>query len=253
MNEHIGKPFDLDNLVHTLLRVTGFKVAEPRAADAPQPAFSPANEVAPNALDVSGVDVAGALARMGGLTALYVRLAHQFLDTLADELVALHAALSGERGQATLLAHSLKGTAGTLGAMQLSQMAAGLEKLCKAGAGEAALQAAWLPVESTANAAAASLQAALISLGTDPAVERNAAPPNARGQAFAQALSELKTLLEAQEFSALEKFAELRPVLAELPEALFSPLEEALQDLDMEGALRACDAIDDWALCLPAT
>jgi PAS domain S-box-containing protein len=253
MNEHIGKPFDLDNLVHTLLRVTGFKVAESMTAETPQHATSPVKEAAPKALEVSGLDVAGALARMGGLTTLYLRLAHQFLDTLADELAALRAALSGERGHATLLAHSLKGTAGVLGAMQLSQMAAGLERLCKAGASEAELQDAWLSVESAAKADAAGLQAALISLGTDQPVESNAALPNARGQAFTEALSELKSLLEAEEFSALEKFAELRPVLVELPEELFSPLEEALQDLDIEGALRACNAIDNWASCLPTT
>ena len=253
MNEHVGKPFDLDNLVHTLLRVTGFKVSETMAADAPQPVSSQATAITPDALETSEVDVAGALTRMGGLTALYLRLAHQFLDTLADELAALQASLSGERAHATLLAHSLKGTAGVLGALRLSQMAAGLEKLCKAGAGDDELKAAWERVESVAKADAASLQAALISLATDQPAESHVAPPGARGQALTHALFELKTLLEAEDFSALGKFAELRPVLAEVPEELMSPLEEALQDLDMEGALRACDAIYDWASCLPTT
>ena len=253
MNEHIGKPFDLDNLVHTLLRVTGFKVAEPMAAEAPQPVPSLVKEVTPNALEVSGVDVAAALARMGGLTSLYLRLAHQFLDTLADELTALHAALSGERGHVALLAHSLKGTAGVLGATQLSQMAADLEKLCKAGASDAELQSAWLRVQAVAKTDAASLQAALTSLGTDQPTESHAAPQNARGQTMCQVVGALKTLLQAEDISALEKFAELRPVLAELPEVLLSPLEEALQDLNMEDALRACNAIDDWASCLPTT
>ena len=253
MNEHVGKPFDLDNLVHTVLRVTGFKVSEAVIADAPQPVSPLPKPASPDAMEVTGVDVAGALTRMGGMTELYLRLAHQFLDTLADELAALHAALAGERAHATLLAHSLKGTAGVLGAMGLSQMAAGLEKLCKTDASEAELQAAWQRVESVAKTEAASLQAALISMTTDQPARSHAETTGARGQALTQALSELKALLEAEDFSALEKFAELRPVLAGLPEGLMSPLEEALQDLNMEGALRACDAIDDWASCLPTT
>jgi HPt (histidine-containing phosphotransfer) domain-containing protein len=180
-------------------------------------------------------------------------LAEQFLDTLADELAALHTALSGERGQATLLAHSLKGTAGVLGATQLSQAAAELEKRCKAGASDAEVQAAWLPVESAAKADAASLQAALVSLLSDQPADSHAALPNAHGNAMTQAVAELKPLLATEDFSVLEKFAELRPVLAELPEALFSPLEKALQDLDMDGAMRACSAIDEWASCLLPT
>ena len=253
MNEHVGKPFDLDNLVHTLLRVTGFKVSEVMAADAPEPAFLPMKAAVAEAGEVSGVDVAGALARMGGLTPLFLQLAQQFLDSLTAELAALHAALSGERGQARLLAHSLKGTAAVLGATPLSHVAAALEKLCKADASDAELQAAWLRVESVAKADAASLQAALISLVTDQSANSHAAPLSAGGEAIGHALSELKALLMTEDFSVLEKFAELRPVLAELPEALLSPLEEALQDLDMQGAMRACSAIDEWASCLLPT
>jgi CheY-like chemotaxis protein len=249
MNEHVGKPFDLDDLVHTLLRVSGFQVSEAIAAVAPGTVTQPAKAVTSEALKVSGVDVAGALTRMGGLIPLYIRLAHQFLDGLADELAALHDAFSGEREKAILLAHSLKGAASVLGAMQLSQMAAGFEKLCKADANAAELQAAWLRVEAVAKEDAASLNAALVSLATDQPAENHDPLPNTSGQALTQALSDLKTLLEAEDFSALEKFAELRPVLTDVPEGLLTPLEEAMQELDMEGALRACEAIEDWETC----
>jgi CheY-like chemotaxis protein len=253
MNEHVGKPFDLDNLVHTLLRVTGFKASEDRVAHSPKPDSLSVQGNVPSDMKSSGVDVAGAMKRMGGVTALYLRLAQQFLDTLSDELAALHSALSGEPGQATLLAHSLKGTAAVLGVTQLSHVAAGLEKLCKAGSTEAELQAAWLQVETVAKADSVSLQTALLSLGTNQTAQSHAALAQvpAHGKALTQAMAELSALLVAQDLSALEKFAELRPVLAELPEGLLSPLEEALQDLNMEGALRACGAIEDWASCQP--
>jgi PAS domain S-box-containing protein len=249
MNEHVGKPFDLDHLVHTLLRVTGFKVSEAMAMDGKAYASAPLPAPVSNMGEAFGVDVAGALTRMSGMTELYLHLAHEFLNTLAAELAALRAALTGELGQATLLAHSLKGTAATLGATNLSHSASVLEKLCKTGADGAALQAALLRVEFVAKADAANLQAALISLVTDQPALRQTGPPQGDSQALVRALAELKPLLVAQDFSALEKYAEMRTVLAELPEALLAPLDEALQNLDMEGALRACSAVEDWVVC----
>jgi hypothetical protein len=115
------------------------------------------------------------------------------------------------------------------------------------------LQAAWLRVESVAKADAASLQAALIALLTDQAAEPVPMPPRLDVRALTQAIAELKPLLEADDFSALEKFAVQRPLLAELPEALLAPLDAALQDLDMAAGLRACSAIDDWAACQQPT
>ena len=264
MNEHVGKPFDLDHLVHTLLRVTGFKA--PQWMDAPDavvttaPLAAPAPS-APAALDMAVVDatvvdMAGAQARMGGSSALYLRLAQQFVESLAAELAQLQAALAGPPAQATLLAHSLKGTAAILGALQLSQRAADLEKLCKAQAGGGELNSAWLRVESAAQETAASLQAALQAKEAEEAEEAGETGPPAAGYALPQpaqreavslAMAELMPLLQAEDFAALEIFAGMRAVLAEVPEALLSPLEEALQDLDMERALQACGVIDDWS------
>jgi CheY-like chemotaxis protein len=253
MNEHVGKPFDLDHLVHTLLRVTDFQATEPVVVAVQESALAPANVAVPSAVEVPKLDVSDALARMDGMTALYVRLARQFLDALPGQLAELHAALTDARGQATLLAHTLKGTAALLGVTPLSQAAAALEKLCKAGASDVELQSTWLRVESVAKADAASLQAALLTLAPDPAERSQAAQSPVHSKALTQAMAELKPLLDAEDFSVLEKFAQVRGLLAELPDALLSPLEEALQDLDMEAALQACSSIEDWASCQPVT
>jgi HPt (histidine-containing phosphotransfer) domain-containing protein len=253
MNEHVGKPFDLDNLVHTLLRVTGYVVPELVQAQLPVAAAAPAI-VAVEVAQVDGLDVAGAVDRMDGLTSLYGRLAQQFLETLEVQLAELQSAIRVDRAQATLLAHTLKGTAGVLGATHLSQAAAALEKLCKSGeADDAALQAEGRHVEEVAKALAPLMQAALKKFAGAQPVAHQAETVHTAGQALVQAMAELKPLVAAEDFSVLQKFAELRTVLAELPEALFSPLEEALQDLDMQGAQQACAAIDDWIACLPVT
>jgi HPt (histidine-containing phosphotransfer) domain-containing protein len=213
----------------------------------------PVKDVAPDLPEAASVDVASALARMGGLTALYLRTARQFLDTLPAQLADLQAALEGDAAQVTRLAHTLKGTAAMLGATRLSHRAAELEQLCKAGGGTANLQATWLRLESVAKADVASLQAALVVMRVDQPAQSDAAAPNKPANALVQAVAELKALLEADDYSALERFAELRPVLAELPDVLLMPLEAALQDLDMPGALQACGAIEGWASCLLPT
>jgi len=87
MNEHVGKPFDLNHLVTLLLRhvphvavlqkgatlVAGASTATTPAADAP--GWIP-----------SVLDVDTAMARMGGAQALYVRAARAFAAELPDQL-----------------------------------------------------------------------------------------------------------------------------------------------------------------------
>jgi CheY-like chemotaxis protein len=253
MNEHIGKPFDLDHLVHTVLRVTGYKTPIENRVDMHRPNPVPVKDVVPDLQEAASVDVASALARMGGLTALYLRTARQFLDTLPGQLANLHASLEGDAAQATRLAHTLKGTAAVLGATRLSHGAAELEQLCKVGASAATLQATWLRVEAVARADVASLEAALVGLHIDQPAESHAATPQSPTHALVQAVAGLKALLEADDYSVLERFAELHSVLAELPDGLLSPLEAALQDLDMPGALQACGAIEDWTTSPLAT
>jgi hypothetical protein len=47
-------------------------------------------------------------------------------------------------------------------------------------------------------------------------------------------------LLEAQDLTVLEVFAESRAALKSLPPEHINPLETALQDLDLDAALRVC-------------
>jgi HPt (histidine-containing phosphotransfer) domain-containing protein len=78
------------------------------------------------------LDVASALERISGLTALYVEIAGEFVQALdaveADfRRAALEQGLQALAGQM----HTLKGTASTLGADLLSEHAATLEALFK--------------------------------------------------------------------------------------------------------------------------
>ena len=133
MNAHVGKPFDVAHLVTVLLRVTGRTdaLSPAQAALAPAPLVA-AVPMAPLSVarDIPYLDVATALERISGLTSLYVEIARDFVATL-DLVESDFRRAALEPGMPALVGqmHTLKGTAGTLGADRLSKHAATLETL----------------------------------------------------------------------------------------------------------------------------
>jgi HPt (histidine-containing phosphotransfer) domain-containing protein len=68
---------------------------------------------------------------MGGNNKLYQKMLCRFYETQKDFVVSFEVAwASGDAGQATMSAHTLKGLAGTIGAQRLQQAAAALESTC---------------------------------------------------------------------------------------------------------------------------
>jgi signal transduction histidine kinase/CheY-like chemotaxis protein len=161
MNEHIGKPFDLGQLVALLRAITGAdgSAAMPQGAQplqAPWPALA-------------GIDLEAALSRLGGQRALYVDIAREFMDELHSTLIELDDKLgASDAPHAKRLLHTLKGNAGTLGLQALANECARLERLCKdPGLGAKGLEQcrAELPaLKAAAESAKALLQKAVATL-----------------------------------------------------------------------------------------
>jgi HPt (histidine-containing phosphotransfer) domain-containing protein len=118
MDDHIGKPIDLDVLVNTILKhcmreggeVRHFESTASPAADCTQ-------------------DFRDALRRIGENHLLFADMSKLFArscTTLAADLQ--RHVLREDKAAATALLHTLQGTAGTVGAMSLVNYAAGLEK-----------------------------------------------------------------------------------------------------------------------------
>jgi HPt (histidine-containing phosphotransfer) domain-containing protein len=254
MQEHVGKPFDLHQLVQTLLRVSGFTPGSGSVvvADAAT-ATAPDRVVAPVA-GGDGLDVAAALARMGGLRKLYLRSTQDFLLSLPEQLAQLRSALETDSAHCGMLAHTLKGTAATLGANRLSQAASQLEVQCQDPLSVAPRRAALDALQQVAAQAAQGLQQAVQAM--QPAADVPAAvqmpAPGPDRERLRVELEPLMQLLQAQDLSALELFAQMREALARLPAALFDPLDSALQDLELELALQACLSIVSWLEASPA-
>jgi len=157
MNDHLGKPIDIDQLIARISRWTNVVTAGD--ASSPDSGPSEALDVAPPAAEVVTLptksaapllNIEAGLRRSLNREALYVRTLKSFLthfsnaaDKLADALAAT------DMAALTLAAHSLKGAAGQIGADQLSECARELEASAKSAADEDTLAAQLACVRET--------------------------------------------------------------------------------------------------------
>ena len=178
MTEHIGKPFDLPILVQLLLRLTGHTEnsghsglpAGPKAGAGPQPTLQQAPQ--PD----GEIDVRGAIARMSGLEALYLRSAEEFVRELSSTVEDWLAALPHNPRQAIMQMHTLKSTAAQLGAKRLSAEASRLERLCHAPLTAQACAELAEPLRSLVCSTQEALQAVIEAMAERLAIGGAAAP-----------------------------------------------------------------------------
>ncbi len=124
MNDHVGKPVLPQSLMAALVRCI-----KPRARTLPaSPAPVSAGAIFGLPAELPGFDLNYIRNMIGDDGAKLQRLLDRFSEMFADSAERLRAFLGdGELGQATESLHTLKGAAGVLGAIELSQAAARLE------------------------------------------------------------------------------------------------------------------------------
>ena len=127
MNDHIAKPVDVKQMFATIARWVG----------GTGPGKSPvlrAREAAGGALRFPGIDAAAGLAATLNNEALYLRLLRRFHDSANSFNDRFRAARSGDDPAAAKReAHTLKSTAGVIGATAIAKAAAALEAACGVG------------------------------------------------------------------------------------------------------------------------
>jgi two-component system sensor histidine kinase/response regulator len=121
MNDYLSKPLDEQDLHRVLLK---WIASQQEGEDTLQRLRSGGP---PD--DKAVLDVQGALKRLGGRRQIYLKALKNFSPECAQahESIARHLA-AGDREAASLMGHSVKGMAATIGAVGLSQAAAELEK-----------------------------------------------------------------------------------------------------------------------------
>ena len=238
MDDFLAKPVDRDALAATLRR--WLPIRQPSAAPLEKPEVT---------LVDSPIDVASALRRLGGNSDLYWHAAKDFCAELRAVPTQCSEFLDASNlSGAVRLMHTVKGTAGTLGAEKMEAMAAHMEQVCKSSANanvaRQGLVALSLEVVATQNALAQVLE------GLPRPVAPSAPAVAASRSTVVTALAEMESLLVASDMHALEKFAVLRGTLQSISPNDFNVFAQAMQDLDFDAALLLCRKLIDQDVSL---
>lgn len=126
MNDHLAKPIEPDELWQALLKWIPPQTSPSEAV--PTVTIIAPVEATPIPQNIPGLAVQEGLRRVLGKQALYLSMLRKFVAGQADtpnQLVQTLAA--GKRAEAERLAHSLRGVAGNIGAMEVHRLATDVE------------------------------------------------------------------------------------------------------------------------------
>jgi two-component system sensor histidine kinase/response regulator len=252
MSDHVGKPFDLDELVATVLKHVGrpagalpssHSSSAPSAAPAP-PSSSAARVPLPDALlaraQALGIDLPAALGRLAGKVALWQRSAASFALELPAQRQALRELLlAGQQADAARTLHTMKSVAAALGARSLAACAAqGESRLRSAPCGDTGALLATVEREIDQSQSALRQLVSLLDGSTGAAAPRDAG-------ALAGELQALDALLADADMAATDAFADIQARHEEAWGTELQALGEALALLDFEAARAACHQLRD--------
>ncbi|MFY7865963.1 response regulator, partial [Roseateles sp.] len=169
MNDHVGKPFEIDQLVRVVLRMT----------ERPESGAAAPREFATLALPAElqaraqacGIDAQTAIDRFMGKAELYQRMVKSFCSNAENLPAQLDTFLAlGQLPEAQMALHSFKGLAATLGANELAQLGGQGEAMLKAAdAPDAAWRAGLAQAIADNSASMRALAADIVALATPPA------------------------------------------------------------------------------------
>jgi signal transduction histidine kinase/CheY-like chemotaxis protein len=126
MNDFVGKPIDPKVLFSTLVK--WIEHAEREVPEELLKRLAGATEGDDELPDLPGFDVYAALNRVGGSIKTFRKLLARFVESEADAVERIKAAQkAGDRETAILAAHTLKGVAGNIGAIEVQSIAAEVE------------------------------------------------------------------------------------------------------------------------------
>jgi hypothetical protein len=219
MDDFVAKPFVVEQLLQTILRLTGRR----RTASDEPPAPGPAP--APGAL--AGIDQEQGLRAWRDL-AVYHRFLHKFASDYADCLRILdEAATLGDTARARALAHKLKGAAGNLALTDVAATAAALERALDRDGDREVERAALRAAFGVALASIATLER---ENGTAPATD----PTDPTDPRLPGLLDELARALDRDDPDRIEPA--LSALAAIVPQESLSAVRACVDNFDFRGA-----------------
>jgi PAS domain S-box-containing protein len=247
MVAHIGKPFELEDLVTTLQAYAGrpHNGGASGAASLPRPAPLPDHILAE--AQAQQIDLPRALSRLNGRRDVYLNLLRSFMLDLAEAEPALPSAWhQGDQGALSSRLHTLKGLAGTLGHTPLHDALAKAESAVSNTPASPELPT-WL---QEAMAALRTTQARLPQLVT--LLEATDAPAKATPDANAfdpvairQTCLALIRLLQRSDMKAIDVHTTLRDSCIMVMGDQLTALDTAIHRLDFKDAILECQRLMD--------
>ena len=234
MNDHIVKPIDPDLLFGALARWI-----QPRPAAVPPAALQRTGDDPLTA--VPGLDYPSGLRRVLGKRPLYETMLRKFIDSqqhVADEIRTQLEA--GEQDQARRTVHTLKGTAGTIGAAALQAQAERLEQGMAAEQPLAELQTILRELGADLARLVGDIRSALPA---EPGPV--AASPAVDWQKVGPVVDRLLGLLGEKDAEAIDVFESEAPLLRSAFGAKLAPLEQAMGSFNLKAALAALRSLAD--------
>jgi len=229
MWDHIAKPLNVADMYATIAKWI-------------KPSGAPGVTVAPAAVQQSsvglpplpGIDVAAGLATTMNNQKLYTRMLIKFRDSQGNfsELFAA-AQQDSDPTAAERAAHTLKGTAGNIGARGVQAAAGDLEQACKAGNDAVEIDGLLAKVVAELEPVISGLQ----QIGAGEAAPANAAPAMPKEELQA-VLDRLKALLEDNDSAAGDLLSELLDRIEGTSQAKsLQPVADAINSYDFDEAL----------------
>ena len=209
MVDHISKPIDPEVLFETLERHCRRRnEARPESGEAAAPGGR-ANAAEAELPRLTEFDLTAGLARVAGNRKLYRELLGKFAESQGETPREIAEALEAQdRTKAERLAHSLKGLAGNVGAVEIHKAAALVEDAIRSVAGAEKIQAAMNSLKPLMERAVRELSglAETKALSTET-------PPPADSKRAAEIVAELVRLVGNFDAAAAEYLQRVRPEL----------------------------------------
>ncbi|OPY75713.1 MAG: Virulence sensor protein BvgS precursor [Syntrophorhabdus sp. PtaU1.Bin058] len=238
MNDHIGKPIDPDDLFAKLLKWIKPREAQPLQELSGSPAKGAVNAASGDTPqgdlpDIPGLDTGLGLKRMMGKKAFYLDMLKQYVLNQEQTPVLISRGMdAGDYATAERLAHTAKGVSGNIGAVQVQELAAGLEKAFREGLSREEIVRAYDAFAGEQSRLVAGLKAAL----GDVAVRQDAGEVDeAKAAAVCERMAKL--LVDGDSEAAVFFEAEYDTLRSILGTDQFGLFDRAVKQYDFEKAL----------------
>jgi CheY-like chemotaxis protein len=232
MNDHIGKPIELDVLVMTILRHC------PRiSADGDTKSLRTISEVLRHPPPVSSAslnhDFDEALRKLGGNKPLFLNMTNMFIETASALAADLQRhLLGGEKVAAARLLHTLQGTAGTVGARRLGEYALQLEQQLRFAENARSLAFSVNEFDAFVRQSCNALRAYADVLGANTQTRMAALAATPDNSAITRLLDELDVLMRGKNMRAVNIFEDLRAKFGSILGERLVTLEQAMNGLN---------------------